>query len=148
MRSFLLMIEFRHKSNAELIAEGRRYHKNPNSKCACGLCVYSHLFAAQTALMCGCANPKWVHFYEVNLFPVGTFCSQCGDLHYTSLATNTFECEGCGRFGSHDYRQFLPPVPYNPSSRIKFPLSVNLCRRCNVSAPSAPSGTRRGFRIN
>lgn len=142
------MSEFRHRSNEELIAEGRRYHKNPSSMCPCGLCVYSSLFAAQTALKCKCPNPKWIHFSQVNLHPIGTFCRLCGDLHYTSLANNTFECEGCGKFCSYDYREFLPIKPYDPSNLIKLPLPVTLCRRCNVSAPSAPTGTRRGFRIN
>lgn len=142
------MIELPHKSNKELIAEGRKYHQNPKPDCACGLCVYSSLYTAKTRLMCSCPVPEWIHFHEVNLFPVGAFCRICGNLHYTSLATNTFECEGCGKFCSYDYRQFLPRKTYQPINRIKLPLPVTLCRSCDVPAPSPAIGTRRGFHIN
>lgn len=140
----------RRRSNESLITEGRTYAKiKPhNPKCMCGLCVYNDLVTARTALKCNCAEPEWVHFSSVNLFPVGTFCALCGLLHYTSLANNTYECEGCGKWCSYDFRQFLPIKDYDPNNRITLPLPNTLCRRCDVPAPNLPSGVRRRFTIN
>jgi hypothetical protein len=137
------MIEF-HKSNAEIIAQGRtRTHK---PECMCGLCVYSRLFTSQTNLKCNCPDPDWVYFNRVNLAYTGTFCRKCGNLHYTALSTNTFDCEGCGKFFSYDYREFLPERPHDPSNYQRYP-KVKLCRRCDVPVPSNVNG-RSGFRIN
>lgn len=137
-------------SNEQLITRCRTYFKlSPHrDDCMCGFCVFNSLYVKRQKLMCTCTEPEWIRFSEVNLFPIGTFCAKCGLLHYTSLAENTFECEGCGDYFSYDFRQFLPPKNYDTSTRTKLPLPNPLCRRCDVPAPSVSSGIRRGFHIN
>ena len=130
----------RARSNEELIAQGRTYTHQP--KCMCGLCVYSRLFTAQTKLKCECSEPEWIHFSQVKLNAIGTFCGKCGNLHYTTLATQTYECEGCGKFCSYDFRQFLLNTEW-----LNLPLPVTLCRRCDVPVSPSVNG-RSKFRIN
>lgn len=134
-------------SNDQQLADSRT--RTHDKKCACGFCVYSGLFLKVTELRCKCPNPTWVGFTSVGLDGIGTFCSDCGNLHFTSLVNYYMDCEGCGQFCTYDFRQFLPTKPWNPSKLIKLPLPVTLCRRCDDVSVAAPShGTRRGFHIN
>lgn len=136
---------WRDRSNEELIAAGRAYTHKP--ECMCGLCVYSRLFTAITELKCKCPDPDWMGFTHVNVWNIGTFCTMCGLLHYTSLANNILPCESCGKFFSYDYRQFLPQKPFDAKSSTRLPFRNHLCRRCDVPAPPGVNGRSR-FRIN
>jgi hypothetical protein len=113
----------------------------------CGTCVYNSLFMQRKELRCKCPEPEWVGFNHVNVQAIGTFCAHCGLLHYTSLSDYTYVCEGCDQYYSPDFRQYLPPKPFNSRALIQLPKSPYLCRRCDVRVPDG-ANRRRGFRLN